>query len=167
MYDTLREIKTGIKYEIGKEVIESMIEQLADGIWEDSPAMEKYWRFIDVDFMQGEVIILVSTERTEMLPGLFEKRPQVIYNAFYNKTDDEIKEWVATKIKAVVEEEEKDSGAKLWDSSCDLELEYMHIGVRAKDAYSVYNALLGRKERVNEQRRRERHYGSADYYCNQ
>lgn len=148
-----REIHTGIPYEIGCNVIKSMLGQLSDGIWENTPSMEKYWRFIDVEFLHGEVVIQVSSEGTEMIKSGSGRRPKFIDNAFYGKSDDEIKKWVATKIKTVVKEEEKDSGTKLWDRNCDVDLDYMYEGIRAKDAYRVYDALLGRKERVTERKK--------------
>ena len=159
VYDNdIRVISTGMTFDKAFDVVESTLGQLSDGIWENSSVMEQYWRFITVDVKNNEVVLLVQAEDSERINS--GSRPmgrgklmrvvstyKTVYNRFSNMSDDEVKKWIAAKVKTVVKTEEKDSGRKLWDRSCNIELTYMSKGVLAKDAYRVYDALLGRKER--------------------
>lgn len=146
----MRKVSTGFAADdmIAKSVIESVLGQLSDGIWENSQAMNKYW-------------LALSNEKTDLAvsENMFEKFCGKRYlNPFLNLPEDEIKKWFATKLKQVVKHEEKDSGGKNWwkRDNNNIVLDYLSgyykddEGVLQKhevtvaDAYRVYDKLLGR-----------------------
>ena len=44
-----RKIPTGLTDDRAKDIINAVVGQLSDGIWENSPQMEKYWRNLEVN----------------------------------------------------------------------------------------------------------------------
>lgn len=100
-----RRIKTGLPYRKGKMILDSVIGQLSDGLWENSPRMERYWKFVCVDDDgNGNAILCVSNRYSVASP--YQGRP--IANGFWGRTSGEILLWFAEKIRQVAKEEEKD-----------------------------------------------------------
>ena len=129
-------IKTGLSDKSAIDVLNSVCGQLSDGIWENSPGMEKYWRYFTVD--NGN--ILVDTQNWS--------------SGFHNKSEEQIRKWLAGKVKQIVKTEMEDWGdVGAWDRGNDTHLRYMGYGNNAptvKDAYRVYDKLMGRKDRIKE-----------------
>ena len=137
-----RLIQTGLYGNINLAILESVIGQLSDGMWENSPRMEGYWRFacIAKDTETNEVFILVSNRFAEY------RWNKNTYNSFKAKTEVEIKDWFANKIKQIIKQEIKDWPSKdfQWKRDCEIESDYMHDGVKVSDCYKAYDKLKGR-----------------------
>lgn len=134
----MKTIKTGLASSTDFEVLESVMGQMSDGIWENSPAMEKYWKNADIRMINNEICIEVNEHGWN--------------NPYYGKSDKEIKKYFATKVKQVVKKEEEYNfnGVK-WTRDNDTVLDFMggHIvrEITVQDAYKVYDILLERKAR--------------------
>lgn len=129
-------------------ILDSVIGQLSDGIWENSNAMIKYWAGM---YIQDNDILVCD--------DFCVKYGKTKYNnPFFNMTDAKIKNWFADKLKAIVKTEEKDSGGKnWWKRDNTQELDYLSrvykdeegviktATVTVADAYKVYDRLKGRK----------------------
>lgn len=100
-------VKTGITQQEGRIVLESVRGQLSDGIWENSPRMEGFWRFFCIDVDEaGEVCIYISRE-----PRIWEKRYpgyKMIPNRFHGESDAWILNWFANKLAEIARIEAKD-----------------------------------------------------------
>ena len=100
-----RVIRTGLTHKLDKQVLDGVMGQLSDGIWENSPAMEKFWKTAKVDFENGEVVIKVNnngylTQKYNSYNGRVRDTYQ--WSPWSGKSDDEIKKWFANKVKQVV-----------------------------------------------------------------
>ena len=145
-------ISTGLKDSVSKSVLQNVIGQLSDGIWENSSAMRHYWPFVEIEMRNGQVCILITNKDKSYCWN----RGGYGYNYFVNpykmnKDVKKIKNWFADKIKAIVNEERKDypnKGIK-FDGKCDKGLSYMYYtnddgsyrDITAKEAYAVYKHL--------------------------
>ena len=143
-----RTIHTGLYGIQAKAVIDGVHGQLSDGKWENTPGYDKYWTNFAVETADdGEVVFKVNAEGYIM----WCKRLQA--NPFYYMSDADFKKWVATKIKAVANDERKDReefGA--WDRR-NTDHTSLYLGhadeeygpvVTVADIYCTYEALLGR-----------------------
>ena len=146
----MRTVETSFNAEdkVIEAILESVIGQLSDGIWENSPAMNKYW--VGMQIQNND--ILVSDNFTVSFCKTRYNNP------FFNMPDEKIKSWFADKLKAIVKHEEKDSGGKNWWKRDNMqELDYLSRmykdeegviktrTVTVADAYKVYDRLKGRK----------------------
>ena len=129
-------------------ILESVIGQLSDGIWENSPAMTKYWAGM---YIQDNDILVSDNFCVSYCKTKYN-------NPFFNMPDEKVKSWFADKLKAIVKHEEKDSGGKNWWKRDNMqELDYLSRmykdeegviktrTVTVADAYKVYDRLKGRK----------------------
>ena len=137
-----RVIETELTSNKDYEILNSVIGQLSDGMWENSSRMNKYWLNISTEFIDGKVYIIVNHQ------SYIKHCNQCIVNPFYDMDDFNIKFWFATKIKQIVKQEEKDNKASSWWKRTNLqELDY--LGYKEKitvaDAYQLYDFLKGRK----------------------
>lgn len=153
----IRIIRTGLCGEKGLEILESVNGQLSDGIWENIPQMERYWKneqiAIDHQF-DNEVVIVVNTTATTIksvpyrwncLFKRMEYKNSIIRNPFCHMTDGDILKWFARKIKKIVSVEQDDNHGDNWWKNCtERELDY--IGCTKKitvgDCKTVYKHLL-------------------------
>lgn len=115
------------------KIIEGLIGQLSDGMWENSPWMEKYWTTIDIEGTN-----LIIKKRSNFRTSLF--------NPFTN--EPQAKKWLAGKLKAVIKDEfpHKDSWSKT-NKDITGYISYNN-DITVADVYSLYDWLLDRKERV-------------------
>lgn len=145
-----RTIHTNLYGAQAKAVIDSVHGQLSDGKWENSPGYDKYWTNFNVETADdGEVIIKVNAD------GATTWAQRFMPNPFYHMSDVEFKNWIARKIKAVVNDERKDRVEfGEWDRKntghTTLYLgkydETVHeITTTVADVYCTYEALLGRE----------------------
>ena len=143
-----RTIHTGLYGVQAKAVIDGVHGQLSDGKWENTPGYDKYWTNFAVETADdGEVVFKVNAEGYIM----WCKRLQA--NPFYYMSDADFKKWVATKIKAVANDERKDREQfGSWDSR-NIDHISLYLGnadekygpvVTVADIYCTYEALLGR-----------------------
>jgi len=126
-------VYTGLFGKVNKEILNSIIGQLSDGKWENSPAMNKYWENAEIDkAVDGELVILVDTE--------------CYRSGFRGMTSAEVMNKFAGWLKAIVQDELLGPCAE-WNRLCTLELDYLGSAlcpVTVADAYKAYDALKGR-----------------------
>lgn len=132
-----RIIKTGLKTQKECDIIDGVLGQLSDGMWENSRAAEGYWPYIDAELEGGEVVLHVSNHYYS--EGYLDNR-------FLKMTDDDVKKWLAKKIKQVIKEEGLD-----WKRDNSDETDYLDTSWRKSkqpssvaDCYYVYEVLKGR-----------------------
>ena len=143
-----RTIHTGLYGVQAKAVIDGVHGQLSDGKWENTPGYDKYWTNFAVETADdGEVVFKVNAEGYIM----WCKRLQA--NPFYYMSDADFKKWIATKIKAVVNDERRnDTEFGSWDrrNTGHTSIYLGHTDekygpvVTVADIYCTYEALLGR-----------------------
>jgi hypothetical protein len=132
-----RIIKTGLKTQKECDILDGVFGQLSDGMWENSRAAGGYWPYIDAELENGEVVLKVSTAY---------RKYEEPTNKLLNMTDDDIKKWLAKKIKQVIKEEGLD-----WKRDNSDETDYLDTSWRKSklpssvaDCYYVYEVLKGR-----------------------
>jgi hypothetical protein len=132
-----RIIKTGLKTQKECDIIDGVLGQLSDGMWENSRAAEGYWPYIDAELEGGEVVLHVSKQYYS--EGYLDNR-------FLKMSDDDVKKWLAKKIKQVIKEEGLD-----WKRDNSDETDYLDTSWRKSkqpssvaDCYYVYEVLKGR-----------------------
>lgn len=129
MPDAARTIDTGLTGPVNKEILDSVIGQLSDGKWENSPMMAKYWRNASIEDQDGRIVIIVKDGWD---------------SGFRGKDETSIKAWFAGKIKEIVYDE---MDGKRWDRKDTTVLDYIGghgAQVTVSDAYKAYEILKGR-----------------------
>lgn len=120
-------IKTGLWSKRDGEILDSIIGQMSDGIWEDSPAVERYWKNIHVRWDADARMFVV-----DVAPWLFE-----------NETG--ARKYLASKLKQIVKKELELSNPDIkWCRGCGEYLAYFHSHPTVGDVYFVYDRLLNR-----------------------
>lgn len=129
----MRRINTGLHTESDALVLNSIFGQMSDGIWENSPRMEPYWKNADVE-KDGDTIYLVIIGS---------------YSPYDRMTDEDILKYFAQKAKQIVKTECTDNGGSgpLWNRSNTATLNYYKGNTTVQDVYRVYDTLLGRKSK--------------------
>lgn len=122
-------IRTGLTDKNAYDVLSSVVGQLSDGIWENSPGMSRYWQHMDIDKEGSEVVAKFDTKDYD--------------SGFRGKDESQIKKWLANKVKQIIKEEGLN-----WDRDNTETVSYMHGNVTVQDAYRVYDKLLGRKDYI-------------------
>lgn len=146
MATNTRKIHTKLYSDKAVEMLDSVIGQLSDGIWENSPAMEKYWRFAFIRRADNkQIIIEISTDHhaTDNYDG----RIKYIENKFYDMTDDDVIKWFAAKLKQIVKIYLKDTRILGdWKRDNDKKVSYLgyKLDIAVKDVYAIYDFLNGR-----------------------
>lgn len=145
-------IHTGLYSDVANEVIDSVRGQLADGKWENSPGYDKYWTNFDIKRLDdGEVVIEVNNKCYNIYCS------KTLPNPFYAMSDDNVKTWIAQKIKAVVNDERRDRaefGAWNRKNTDHISIYLGHtdekygVVVTVADIYCTYEMLLGRPVRT-------------------
>lgn len=150
---TERKIPFGLKDEKSQDVINSVVGQLSDGIWENSPGMERYWKFTDGTDGKGNIIVYNGYVSEDQYAGMNrygtnKYNTKWIYSAFSNMDDTAVKKYFAAKIKQIVKEEGLE-----WNRNNTQPCEYLNYrsGVTVRDAYRVYDRLLGRVDRITDE----------------
>lgn len=133
-------VSTGLSDAKAEDVLNSVIGQMSDGIWENTSQMDRYWKNLEIVKKDGELYIQANT-------GSYS-------SGFKGYTEDEIRKFVANKVKQIAKmyiEDYKGSAKDLaWDRNCTVKCDYLdyHSGATIQDAYRVYDKLLGRKDRI-------------------
>jgi hypothetical protein len=115
-------IKSTAKY---NEILNAVIGQMSDGIWENTRSMEKYWKSLNLELSQADEIILVDN---------------------WGVCSD-VADFFANKIKQIIKIEIDDGNSKLfWDRSCSGLTHYLnyHLDITVGDCYQLYELLKGR-----------------------
>ena len=84
-----RRILTRLHGPIQKDILASVLGQLSDGRWQNSPRMNPYWQNADVE-MDGDDVVLVIKKHA--FP-------------YYAMSDAQILKWFGKKIKQLIKEE--------------------------------------------------------------
>jgi hypothetical protein len=136
MNNNIRSINTGLFGKLNLTIINSVLGQLSDGKWENSPGMQKYWRGTSVKLVLNEVVIEIDLDER---------------NAFCYADNAVILNKFAGWIKNIVQDEIDGSygyGHSEWKRSDQTELGYLNHGdvkvVTVGDAYRAYDTLKGR-----------------------
>lgn len=147
-----RLIPIGLTDNKSKDVINAVIGQMSDGMWENSPGMERYWKFADGLDDKGNIVVYDGYERRDRYNGIdrygiTKYKPHWSYSAFSKMDDTAVKRFFAAKIKQIVKEEGLE-----WNRNNTEHCEYLdyNSGVTVRDAYRVYDRLLGRIDRITE-----------------
>ena len=130
--DQERIIDTGLTGPIQKDILASIMGQLSDGYWENSPRMEQYWRNANVQERDGKVVLVI---RKHAFP-------------YYAMSDDQIKQWFAKKIKFIIKEE-FGKGRNVWSRTntkqkTDWLSHKCPSQTSVSDCYQAYDILMGR-----------------------
>jgi hypothetical protein len=135
--DMTRVIDTGLSTALEADIIDAVFGQVSDGMWENSPQSDHYWPYIQVEKRGNNVVLLVSKQYRDSLAKS---------NKFVEMSDEDIKKWVARRIKLVIKEEGLD-----WSRDNTEETDYLSTDWRSSkqsatvaDCYYVYEVLKGR-----------------------
>lgn len=141
-------IDTGLRGNYAKEIMQAVIGQMSDGLWENSSTYEHYWRFVDVDERGGQIFLKVSTKKYD---------DNAIANTYYenyfyqkmNMDETKIKTFFAARIKDIIKSELKDEledPVKGWNRESDFVSAYISYDeqVTVAHAYFAYETLKGR-----------------------
>lgn len=115
---------TGIKMTSKfSSILNSVIGQMSDGIWENTRSMEKYWKSLDYSTDPDGYIVIEDRHGVCPDPVSF----------------------FANKIKQIIKIEMDDGNRDLvWSRTCSATPFYMHGGVTVGDCYELYELLKGR-----------------------
>ena len=149
-----RKIKTNLEAtNKNYEILRSVIGQMSDGIWENSPRAEGYWRFATIEKSDdNKIVIAVSTIYSYSdIYGKYYHGNKCLINRFANMTDDKVKAYFANKIKQIIKIEESTLKEYYNDTSKDLswrkdnqqKCDYMGYKetITVADAYAAYKNL--------------------------
>lgn len=125
-----------------RDILDSVLGQMSDGIWENSPAMDKMWS--NMDFQQlHDKIVMATPEGYVNWNNTWGRN-----NGWYGKTDEEVRNYLARKIKQVIKTEQEDGGIKgKWSRDNTEVSDYLtrNKPITVADAYELYDLLKGRK----------------------
>lgn len=133
------------------EILEAVSGQMSDGLWENSRGYDKYWMNFRVKRLDDNRIVFVlnADSYTRYCNRYLE-------NPFCRMTETEFLAWYAGKLKTVIRSEAKDNNWKKgwWkrDNTKD-ESAYLNykLDITVADIYCVYDELLGRQTRADEE----------------
>ena len=146
-----RKIKTNLEAtNKNYEILRSVIGQMSDGIWENSPRAEGYWRFATIEKSDdNKIVIAVSTIHIISYNSKYYHGNKC--NRFADMTDDKVKAYFANKIKQIIKIEESNLKEYYNDTSKDLSWRkdnqqkcgYMGYKetITVADAYAAYKNL--------------------------
>lgn len=126
----IRTIPTGLTGPVNHAILDSIMGQLSDGKWENTPMMAKYWRNAEIAEQDGQLVIAIKDNWD---------------SGFRGKDEAWIKSWFAGKIKEIVYDEFQ---GQRWDRKNTSESDYLSRPgqkVTVSDAYKAYELLKGRK----------------------
>ena len=109
------------------KIVRAIIGQLSDGKWENSPAMYKYWRYANVKGTDLEISMTYGS-------------------GFLGRDEEWIKNWFASKLKAVVKDEVGNTKSG-WSRDNLAISDYIsyHNDISVAECYECYDFLKGRK----------------------
>lgn len=137
-----RIVSTGLSGVKNEEILDSVIGQMSDGIWENSPGMDGYWIPANID---GCDIVIDNNQFIKHGADRYGDS-KYIDNKYYRKSDDEVRRFFANKIKQITQEYLNDNNLNPysdWRPDNDEVCDYLDrgSGVTVGDAYKAYKAL--------------------------
>lgn len=136
MAEDMRTVRLGIdkKY---LDIIKSVLGQMSDGYWENTPRMRGYWLFADAKAQGDECVLEIDPTRWGTRHGYSN-----VTNQWIDMSDAKVKQFLADKIKFLVKEEGLD-----WNRGNEGTTDYLSYTqpyFKVKDCYYVYELLKGR-----------------------
>ena len=133
-----------------KDILDSVLGQLSDGMWENSRAMEKYWRGMTISQDEkGGVELRYASSYSDKKSKWLGGRNGRVYtwdeykpSGYNGMNSRDVRDFFAKKIKQIVNAERKyypQTGK--WSADNHNKLDFMHNGVTVADAYSLYKRL--------------------------
>ena len=111
-----------------QNILDSVIGQMSDGIWENTRSMEKYWKSLDFGVDANGYIWLEDR----------------------NGVTTDVYDFFANKIKKIIQVEIEDGNTTLvWSRTCASVPHYFHGKVTVGDCYEMYELLKGRNTAKN------------------
>lgn len=143
-------INTNLYSDKAFEMLNSVIGQLSDGIWENSPGMSKYWRFAAIKRADNKHVI-IEISKDDCIRTTSNHYNHYIQNAFLEMSDAEVIKWFAAKLKQIVKIEMNACSSYgdsigAWKRDNENTLSYLghkHV-ITVKDVYAIYDFLNGR-----------------------
>lgn len=145
-----RTINTNFYGDRAYEILEAVAGQMSDGLWENSRGYDKYWTNFRVKRLDdNRVVFVLNTDSYTRYCGRY------LENPFYRMKDAEFLAWYAGKLKTVIRSEAKDNNWKNgWWKRDNTENKSIYLNykldITVADIYTVYDALLGRKNRADD-----------------
>ena len=142
LFDNVRTISTGLDSVLSSskatELLQSIIGQMSDGMWENTSGMEKYWRFADV-----------NGTNLSIDDGYIIGDRKSINSGYAGKSDSEVKKFFANKLKAICQQYLHDKNLnpyKNWNEDCEEVCSYLGYkeDITIGDAYKAFRVLSGR-----------------------
>lgn len=107
-------INTNLKGKVNLHIMQSVLGQLSDGIWENSPRMRNYWQCVDFQLNSNNEVELVIKYK-----GL----------VFQYNVDADVLKWYARKLRQIIKEEKRDLNSNdnsfRWSKTCHKECMYI------------------------------------------
>ena len=148
-----RTINTKFSGDRAYEILEAVAGQMSDGLWENSRGYDKYWTNFSVKRLDDNSIVFVINTSSY---SYYCRR--CLENPFYRMSETEFLAWYAGKLKTVIRSEAKDNKwTKGWwkrtnTTNKSIYLNYK-LDITVADIYCVYDELLGRQSRADEETR--------------
>lgn len=142
----IRKINTPFYSIVAKEILDSVLGQLSDGLWENSRGYDKYWQNFNVKrAADNQIYIEVNADSGNWSSW----NNHWLENPFHSMSDSQFLDWLAGKLKAVIQAEAKDEKWQKgwWDRAEDKILtSYLNYDaeISIADVYCVYDFLKGR-----------------------
>ena len=104
-----------------QNILDSVIGQMSDGIWENTRSMEKYWKSLDFGVDASGYIYLEDR----------------------NNVTADVYDFFANKIKQIIKVEIEDgyTSGLVWSRTCSVVPSYFHGNVTVGDCYEMYELL--------------------------
>lgn len=141
--DPFRIVPTKLQGPKNYDILNSVIGQMSDGMWENTRGMKPYWLLADID----DNCNIVVSDAYSVQENSKEKR---IQNPYKYKSDDEIRAFFADKIQKIAKQFMKDDGqdsVEDWVQDNDVRCSYLDYGsgVSVGDAFAAVKTLLYNK----------------------
>lgn len=148
-----RKIKTNLEAtNKNYEILDSVLGQMSDGIWENSPSMNKYWQFSMIKKSADNKIVIAISEIPQLRYSYYNNgKYTCLKNGFASMTDEKVKNFFANKIKQIIKIEESNLKEFYNNTSKDLSWRkdnqqkcgYMGYKetITVADAYAAYKNL--------------------------
>ena len=137
-------IHTGLYSKKANEILNSVLGQMSDGIYENFGKMSKYWLFARIETAEdGENVISIKNEMHTIYCG------KCVLNGFYGLPRNDILDFFAKKIKKIIKQEMKDNniGSGAWKrDNTEFRTVYLSYkeNISIANVYYVYEHLLNR-----------------------
>ena len=139
----MRVIETDIgTHEKANEILDGVIGQMSDGMFENSSYYEGYWRFVKIDNANNIIVDIAYGTAVRGFGWI-----RYYTNKFYNMTDTEVKQFFAKMIKRIIQQELRDDGVSVrgqFKKGNMRETNYLNYyeTITIDDCVKVYEALM-------------------------